>query len=104
VAYKINDETPLYKQLDMPEAIVNPYQRCIDGLMTGRTLNMIGTHDFERHINKIINHLLRLKRDNNITIEGFNIDPKPARVKKNAGVIAPKPAGAKKSADAAFLI
>ena len=52
---------PLYKQIGIEEAIAFPYQQFIDGLIVGRTLNLILQGDFERHVHKTITKLTKLK-------------------------------------------
>jgi hypothetical protein len=59
MTYNIND--PLYKQMGLDEAITMPYQKFLDGLVTGRMINIIAPGDFNRHVQRTVSVLLRLK-------------------------------------------
>jgi hypothetical protein len=52
---------PLYKQIGLEASVALPYQQFIDGLLIGRTLNLIMPKDFERHVHKTIIKLMKLK-------------------------------------------
>jgi hypothetical protein len=102
MTYKINDDKlPLYRQLGMPEAVVHPYQECINGLLAGRALNVIAPLDFERHVNRIITRLLRIRTSSDISVKNYSVGARPARA-KSAGA---RPARAKKNvSDAALFV
>jgi hypothetical protein len=59
MTYNISE--PLYKQIGIDEAIAQPYQQCLNGLLIGRTINVISPGDFDRHIHKTVSRLLKIK-------------------------------------------
>jgi hypothetical protein len=59
---------PLYKQVGIDESIALPYQQCINGLLIGRTINIIGPKDFDRHIHRTIVRLLKIKEQQQLQL------------------------------------
>ena len=68
---------PLYRQIGIEEFIALPYQQFIDGLLIGRTLNLIMPRDFERHVHKTIIKLTKLKAQqkfNRMTSAAYKVE------------------------------
>jgi hypothetical protein len=59
---------PLYKQVGIDESVALPYQQCINGLLIGRAINIIGPKDFDRHIHRTIVRLLKIKEQQQLQL------------------------------------
>jgi hypothetical protein len=66
ITYNVNE--PLYKQTGIDEALAAPFQKCVDGLVIGRTMNLIAPRDFERHMQRAVSALLKIKEQRKLKL------------------------------------